>query len=139
MARDAPPDRCGRARMSRYAGAIDQGTTSTRFLIFDRRGATVGSAQREHEQIYPKPGWVEHNAAEIWRNTVSTISDALASAKLVPSDLISVGIANQRETALLWDRRTGEPFANAIVWQDTRTDNLVAGLCKDGGQDRLRE
>jgi glycerol kinase len=128
----------GSAGMSGYAGAIDQGTTSTRFLIFDRKGAIVGSAQKEHEQIYPKPGWVEHNAAEIWRNTVSTISDALASAKLVPPDLISVGIANQRETALLWDRRTGEPFANAIVWQDTRTDNLVAALSKDGGQDRLR-
>jgi glycerol kinase len=125
--------------MSGYAGAIDQGTTSTRFLIFDRKGAIAGSAQKEHEQIYPKPGWVEHDAAEIWRNTVSTISDALASAKLAPSDLVSVGIANQRETTLLWDRRTGQPLTNAIVWQDTRTDSLVAELCRHGGQDRLRE
>jgi glycerol kinase len=124
--------------MSRYAGAIDQGTTSTRFLIFDRQGAIAGSAQKEHEQIYPRPGWVEHNAAEIWRNTVSTILDALASAKLAPSDLIGIGITNQRETTLLWDRWTGEPLANAIVWQDTRTDRLVAELCKNGGQDRLR-
>ena len=124
--------------MSKYVGAIDQGTSSTRFLIFDRRGAIVGSAQKEHQQIYPKPGWVEHDAAEIWRNTVSTISEALRSARVTPSDLVSVGITNQRETVVLWDRLSGEPLANAIVWQDTRTDNLVAELCKDGGQDRLR-
>ncbi len=124
--------------MSRYVGAIDQGTSSTRFLIFDRRGAIVGSAQKEHQQIYPKPGWVEHDGAEIWRNTVSTISEALRSARVTPSDLVSVGITNQRETVVLWDRLSGEPLANAIVWQDTRTDNLVAELCKDGGQDRLR-
>ncbi len=124
--------------MGGYVGAVDQGTTSTRFLIFDRKGAVVGTAQKEHEQIYPKPGWVEHNATEIWRNTVATIEGALAAAKLASSDLVSVGITNQRETAVLWDRRTGEPLANAIVWQDTRTDGLVAELCRDGGQDRLR-
>jgi glycerol kinase len=125
--------------MGQYAGAIDQGTASTRFIIFDRQGAIAGSAQKEHEQIYPKPGWVEHNAAEIWRNTLSTIADALASADLVPRDLVSVGIANQRETTLLWDRRTGEPLSNARVWQDTRTANLVASLRAQGGQDRLRQ
>ena len=124
--------------MRGFVGAIDQGTTSTRFLIFDRKGAIVGSAQKEHEQIYPKPGWVEHNATEIWRNTVSTMADALASAALSASDLVSVGVTNQRETTLLWDRATGEPLSNAIVWQDTRTDRFVTELGKDGGQDRLR-
>ena len=124
--------------MRGYVGAIDQGTTSTRFLIFDRKGAIVGSAQKEHEQIYPKPGWVEHNATEIWRNTVSTMADALASAGLSASDLVSVGVTNQRETTLLWDSDTGEPLGNAIVWQDTRTDRFVTELGKDGGQDRLR-
>ena len=124
--------------MRGFVGAIDQGTTSTRFLIFDRKGAIVGSAQKEHEQIYPKPGWVEHNATEIWRNTVSTMADALASAGLSASDLVSVGVTNQRETTLLWDRATGEPLGNAIVWQDTRTDRFVTELGKDGGQDRLR-
>ena len=124
--------------MRGFVGAIDQGTTSTRFLIFDRKGAIVGSAQKEHEQIYPKPGWVEHNATEIWRNTVSTMADALASAGLSASDLFSVGVTNQRETTLLWDRSTGEPLGNAIVWQDTRTDRFVTELGKDGGQDRLR-
>ena len=124
--------------MRGFVGAIDQGTTSTRFLIFDRKGAIVGSAQKEHEQIYPKPGWVEHNATEIWRNTVSTMADALASAGLSASDLVSVGVTNQRETTLLWDRATGAPLSNAIVWQDTRTDRFVTELGKDGGQDRLR-
>ena len=124
--------------MRRFVGAIDQGTTSTRFLIFDRNGAIVGSAQKEHEQIYPKPGWVEHNATEIWRNTISTMADALASAGLSASDLVSIGVTNQRETTLLWDSSTGEPLGNAIVWQDTRTDRFVSELGKDGGQDRLR-
>ncbi len=124
--------------MRGFVGAIDQGTTSTRFLIFDRKGAIVGSAQKEHEQIYPKPGWVEHDATEIWRNTVSTMADALASAGLSASDLVSVGVTNQRETTLLWDSSTGEPLGNAIVWQDTRTDRFVTELSKEGGQDRLR-
>src|SRR5271165_6971913 len=124
--------------MGGYVGAIDQGTTSTRFLIFDRGGVIVGAAQKEHEQIYPRPGWVEHDAAEIWRNTLSTIEDALASAGLLPSDLVSVGVTNQRETALLWDKKTGEPLGNAIVWQDTRTASFVEDLCRHGGQDRLR-
>ncbi len=125
--------------MGKFVGAIDQGTTSTRFLIFDRKGAIVGSAQKEHEQLYPKPGWVEHNPMEIWRNTAATIADALAGAGLSASDLAAVGVANQRETTVLWDRRTGEPLDNAIVWQDTRTARLVTELSKEGGQDRLRE
>ncbi len=124
--------------MRGFVGAIDQGTTSTRFLIFDRKGVIVGAAQKEHEQIYPKPGWVEHNAAEIWRNTISTMADALASAGLSAADLASVGVTNQRESTLLWDRATGEPLGNAIVWQDTRTDRYVAELSREGGQDRLR-
>ncbi|MFZ1108234.1 MAG: glycerol kinase GlpK [Rhodomicrobium sp.] len=124
--------------MTKFVGAIDQGTTSTRFLIFDRKGAIVGSAQKEHEQLYPKPGWVEHNPMEIWRNTAATIADALAGAGLSASDLAAVGVANQRETTVLWDRRTGEPLYNAIVWQDTRTARLVTEFSKDGGQDRLR-
>ncbi|HZV20375.1 MAG TPA: glycerol kinase GlpK, partial [Hyphomicrobiales bacterium] len=124
--------------MSKYVGAIDQGTTSTRFIVFDRKGSVIASAQKEHEQIYPKPGWVEHNPIEIWRNTVAAVDDALASAGLLPHDLASIGVTNQRETTLLWHRRTGEPLTNAIVWQDTRTDELVAAYCADGGQDRLR-
>jgi glycerol kinase len=124
--------------LSRYVGAIDQGTTSTRCIVFDRKGGIIGAAQKEHEQIYPRPGWVEHSASEIWRNTASTIEEALASAKLTPKHLLSLGITNQRETTLLWDRRTGTPLYNAIVWQDTRTSEFVAELSKDGGQDRLR-
>lgn len=124
--------------MSRYVGAIDQGTTSTRFIIFDHKGTIISAAQKEHEQIYPKPGWVEHNAIEIWRNTVSTMEEALSSASLGAHDLSAIGIANQRETAVLWDSRTGMPLHNALVWQDTRTEGLVAELSRAGGQDRLR-
>lgn len=124
--------------MSKYVGSIDQGTTSTRFIVFDQKGAIVSVDQREHEQIYPKPGWVEHDAEEIWRNTQSVILGALRKAGLQASDLASVGITNQRETAVLWDRKTGKPLHNALVWQDTRTDRLVAEFAKEGGQDRLR-
>ncbi|WP_029003116.1 glycerol kinase GlpK [Azorhizobium doebereinerae] len=124
--------------MTKYVGAIDQGTTSTRFIVFDRKGRIVSTAQREHEQIYPRPGWVEHNPLEIWLNTRTVIFDALERRGLSPSDLAAVGVTNQRETALLWDRKTGEPLYNAIVWQDTRTDQLVARYAAEGGQDRLR-
>lgn len=124
--------------MSRFVGALDQGTTSTRFLIFDRRGDIVGSAQREHRQILPRPGWVEHDPLEILRNSEAVIADALAGTKLSPRDLASVGITNQRETAVLWRRATGEPIHNAIVWMDTRTDALAAQLAREGGPDRLR-
>ena len=122
----------------RYVGAIDQGTTSTRFIVFDRRGTIKALAQREHEQIFPKPGWVEHDAATIWHNTRLVIRDALKEAGLVAKDLAAVGITNQRETTLVWERATGKPLHNALVWQDTRVDALAAKFAKDGGRDRFR-
>jgi glycerol kinase len=125
--------------MARYVGAIDQGTTSTRFIIFDRAGATIASAQKEHRQIFPQPGWVEHDPAEIWRNTREVIAEALIRADIQPRDLAAVGITNQRETTLLWERETGRAVHNALVWQDTRTDALVAEFSADGGQDRFRD
>jgi glycerol kinase len=125
--------------MPAYVGAIDQGTTSTRFIIFDRAGKIIAQAQREHEQIYPRPGFVEHDASEIWRNTRLVIADALSRARLSPRDLAAIGITNQRETTLLWDRRSGTPLHNALVWQDTRSDALVAEFVRDGGKDRLRD
>src|SRR5688572_1117073 len=119
-------------------GAIDQGTSSTRFIIFDDSSRIVALSQMEHAQIYPRPGWVEHDPLEIWRNTQAMIEQALDRKGLKPSDLVAVGITNQRETTLLWDRRTGEPVHNALVWQDTRVDSLVADFARDGGPDRLR-
>jgi glycerol kinase len=124
--------------MTRYVGAIDQGTTSTRFIVFDRTGETIASAQMEHRQIYPQPGWVEHDPKEIWRNTQSVIAEALRSASLTHRDLAAIGITNQRETTLMWDRATGEPVHNAVVWQDTRVDPLVAEYARDSGKDRFR-
>ena len=124
--------------MTRYVGAIDQGTTSTRFIVFDRTGATVAMAQREHRQIYPQPGWVEHDATEILANTLAVIAEALLGAGLSARDLVAVGITNQRETTVLWDRATGAPVHNALVWQDTRVDPLVAEYSREGGQDRFR-
>ena len=124
--------------MTRFIGAIDQGTTSSRFIVFDRAGDTIATAQMEHQQIYPQPGWVEHDPAEIWRNTQTVIADALRGADLTPRDLAAVGITNQRETTLLWDRATGQPVHNALVWQDTRVDPLVTEYSRDGGQDRFR-
>jgi len=124
--------------MSQYVGAIDQGTTSSRFIIFDRQGEMVSIDQREHEQIYPRAGWVEHNPAEIWRNTQTVIQGALAKKGLTPADVASVGVTNQRETTVIWNRRTGEAMHNALVWMDTRTDDLVREFTRDGGQDRLR-
>ena len=124
--------------MSKYVGAIDQGTTSSRFMVFDQQGTVVAVAQREHRQIYPKPGWVEHDAAEIWRNTEAVISEALQRGGLKPGELAAVGITNQRETTVLWDRNTGVPLHHALVWQDTRTAELVAAYAREGGQDRFR-
>ncbi|MBV8458267.1 MAG: glycerol kinase GlpK [Acetobacteraceae bacterium] len=121
-----------------YIGAIDQGTTSSRFIVFDRRGAIVSVAQKEHRQIYPKPGWVEHDPVEIMETTHEVIGAALGRADLSMEDLAAVGITNQRETTLLWDRATGRPLHNAVVWQDTRVDRLVAAFARDGGQDRFR-
>jgi glycerol kinase len=124
--------------MAQYAAAIDQGTTSTRFMVFDHAGQVVSVAQKEHEQIYPKPGWVEHDALEIWERTQEVIREGLSKGGLSPSDLAAVGITNQRETAVVWDRNTGRPVHNAIVWQDTRTDRICDQLAAEGGQDRFR-
>jgi glycerol kinase len=122
--------------MADYIGAIDQGTTSTRFIVFDRDGQIVTSDQREHEQITPKAGWVEHDAKEVWTRTREVIGGALANSDLEASDIAAVGITNQRETTVVWDRETGEPVYNAIVWQDTRTDAIVREL---GDVDQLRD
>lgn len=125
--------------MTQFVGAIDQGTTSSRFIVFDKRGAIRAVAQKEHRQIYPRPGWVEHDPLEILANSREVIGAALARAHLTASDLAGVGITNQRETSLLWDRATGRPLCNALVWMDTRTDDLVQHYLRDGGQDRFRD
>jgi glycerol kinase len=122
-----------------YVAAIDQGTASSRCLIFDKSGRIVSVAQKEHQQFFPRPGWVEHDAEEIWRNVEEVVRDAVDEAQLKPSDLVAVGIANQRETTLVWDRESGVPVHNAINWQDTRTDHLTRELGGDVGQDRFRE
>ncbi len=124
--------------MKKYIGAIDQGTTSTRFMVFDHAGQIVASTQEEHEQIYPQPGWVEHDALQIWSNTQRTIQRTLAQADLKAENLAGLGITNQRETTVVWDRATGRPIHNAIVWQDTRTSQICSGLAESGGQDRFR-
>jgi glycerol kinase len=121
-----------------YVGAIDQGTTSTRFMVFDQAGRVVAVAQKEHEQIYPKAGWVEHDALEILRRTEEVIADALRQRGLRAPDLAAIGITNQRETTVVWERNTGKPIANAIVWQDTRVADDVKRLSASGGQDRFR-
>jgi glycerol kinase len=121
-----------------YIGAIDQGTTSTRFMVFDKSGRVVAVSQKEHEQIFPKPGWVEHDALEILRRTQEVIGDALGQRGLRASDLAAIGITNQRETTVLWERKTGKPVANAIVWQDTRVAEDVSRFASTGGQDRFR-
>ncbi len=124
--------------MANYIGAIDQGTTSSRFIVFDRSGRVVTIAQKEHEQIYPKPGWVEHSAEEIWQRTREVIAEAMTKGGLAPKDLAAIGITNQRETTVVWNRKTGKPVANALVWQDTRVADYVSELAKTGGQDRFR-
>jgi glycerol kinase len=125
--------------MDQYIGAVDLGTTSNRFIIFDRQGRIVGVDQKEHEQIFPKPGWVEHDPMEIWENTRSVIRGALGKTGIRGSDIAAIGITNQRETAVVWNRRSGQPYTNAIVWQCTRTDAICNDLMADGGQDRFRE
>lgn len=124
--------------MAGYIGAIDQGTTSTRFIVFDRSGGIVASAQREHQQIYPRPGWVEHDPDEIWRCTQKVIQEAMEAGALRPGDLAAIGITNQRETTVAWFRKSGMPVYNAIVWQDTRIGPRVAAFAASGGQDRYR-
>lgn len=125
--------------MASYVAAIDQGTSSSRCILFDRAGTVVGSGQREHAQHHPRAGWVEHDAREILARVREVIADALAAASASASDVAAVGITNQRETTVLWDRRSGEPVHNAIVWQDVRTAPLVQELAGDAGRDRLRE
>lgn len=124
--------------MARYVGAIDQGTTSSRFIIFDEHGRIVAMDQKEHAQIYAKPGWVEHDPMEIWGNTQDVIRGALAKSGIKGSELAAIGITNQRETTVVWDRFTGQPYHNAIVWQCTRTHEICKALMAEGGQDRFR-
>ena len=124
--------------MANYIGAVDQGTTSTRFIVFDRGGRVVSMAQKEHEQIYPNPGWVEHNPTEVWQRTREVIAEAMTNGKLQPQDLAAIGITNQRETTVVWNRKTGSALTNALVWQDTRVADYVSELAKAGGQDRFR-
>ena len=125
--------------MAQYAAALDQGTTSSRAMVFDHSGRVVAVSQKEHEQIYPKPGWVEHDPKEIWARTQEVMDEALDAANASADDISGLGITNQRETTVVWDRNTGEPVMNAIVWQDTRTDKLVDELSRDGGQNRFQE
>lgn len=125
--------------MADYVLAIDQGTTSTRAIIFDKKGSIVSVGQMEHEQIFPKAGWVEHDPKEIWNNTREVIGSALSKANLTRHSIAAVGITNQRETAVVWDRNTGEPVYNAIVWQDTRTQPIVDRLAADGGVERFKK
>src|SRR5258706_13374006 len=124
--------------MSKWLAAIDQGTTSSRCIVFDARGSVVTVAQKEHRQIFPRPGWVEHDPLEIWRNVEEVIARAVEQAKLSPRDCASIGITNQRETSLVWNKRTGQPLSNAIVWQDTRVSELVSRYAAEGHQDRVR-
>jgi glycerol kinase len=123
----------------RFVAAIDQGTASSRCMVFDRRARIVSVAQKEHRHYFPRPGWVEHDPEEIWRNVLEVVNEALAKAELSSTDLSALGIANQRETTVLWDRRTGTPVHNAINWEDTRTDQLCRELAGDAGQNRFRE
>ncbi|MGI8578847.1 MAG: glycerol kinase GlpK [Nocardioidaceae bacterium] len=124
--------------MDQYIAAIDQGTTSTRCMIFDKSASVVAVSQMEHEQIFPRAGWVEHDAEEIWRNTREVVSEAVGRTNAGPKQVAAIGITNQRETALVWDKTTGKPVYNAIVWQDTRTQKICDELAKDGGNDRYK-
>ena len=125
--------------MPKYIAAIDQGTTSTRFMIFDHSGNVVAVDQKEHQQIFPKPGWVEHDPLEIWSRTQEVMKGALQKSGVQSVEIAAIGVTNQRETTIVWDRNTGQPVYNAIVWQDTRTDVICAKLAKEGGQDRFRK
>jgi glycerol kinase len=124
---------------NRYIAAIDQGTASSRCLVFDERARIVSVGQKEHRHIFPRPGWVEHDPVEIWRNVREVVREALGKAQLMLEDLVALGITNQRETTVIWDRDTGEPVHNALNWQDTRTDHLIRELAADAGQDRFRD
>ena len=123
----------------KYIAAIDQGTTSTRCMLFNHGGEVVSIDQKEHQQIFPQAGWVEHDALEIWERTQEVCRGALQKGNIDPTDIGAIGITNQRETALVWDRHTGQPYYNAIVWQDTRTKDICDQLANQGGQDRFRD
>src|SRR6202522_1039229 len=128
----------GGEQLAEFVASIDQGTTSTRCIIFDRDGAEVGRHQLEHEQILPRAGWVEHNPIEIWERTTSVLMSTLNATNLSSEDIVALGITNQRETTLVWNRHTGRPYYNAIVWQDTRTDRIASALDRDGRGDVIR-
>jgi glycerol kinase len=125
--------------MAGYIASIDQGTTSTRCMIFNEKGEVMGNHQLEHSQIYPQPGWVEHNPNEIWARTQDVIVEAMRNAGARAEDIVAIGVTNQRETTVVWDKTTGKIFYNAIVWQDTRTDKIIQELGKDGGQNRFQQ
>src|ERR1044071_6735229 len=125
--------------MSHYILALDQGTTSSRSIVFDKHGSIVSTAQKEFRQIFPQPGWVEHDAEEIWSTQFGTMAEAVAKANITMKQVAGIGITNQRETTVVWDRNTGKPIHNAIVWQDTRTDSIINELAHESGQDRFRE
>jgi glycerol kinase len=127
------------AEMPKYIAAIDQGTTSTRCILFNQSGSPVSADQREHDQIFPQPGWVEHDPLQIWARVQAVVQGALQRAGVGPDALAAIGITNQRETTIVWNRKTGQPYHNAIVWQDTRTDKICTALALEGGQDRFRE
>jgi glycerol kinase len=124
--------------MGKFIAAIDQGTSSTRCILFDHEGSAVQTAQREHRQIYPQPGWVEHDPIEIWQRTQEVIQEVLAAGNIKPGEIAAIGVTDQRETTLIWNRNTGQPYYNAIVWQDTRTKQICDDLASEGGQDRFR-
>jgi glycerol kinase len=124
--------------MPKFIASIDQGTTSTRCILFDHSGQARAVAQKEHQQIFPKPGWVEHDPMEIWERTREVVSGVIAQAQITPGDIAALGITNQRETTLVWDKLTGKPYYNAIVWQDTRTKEICDRLIQEGGIDRFR-
>ncbi len=124
--------------MTKVIAAIDQGTTSTRCILFDHEGMIVSISQREHKQIFPKPGWVEHDPLEIWQNTKIVLEESVQKTALAVHDIAAIGVTNQRETAIIWNRRTGIPYYNAVVWQDTRTAEICKRLGGDFGQDRFR-
>ena len=128
-----------RDAVATYAAAIDQGTTGTRFMIFGHEGQVIASAYREHKQIYPQPGWVEHDALEIWDVTRHVMSAAFQESGIQPQELLGIGVANQRETTVVWDRTTGRPLYNAIVWQCTRTRDICQTLIAQGLEPTIRE
>ena len=121
--------------MSKYVGSIDLGTTSVRFILFDKKGNIFGSEQKEHRQIFPKPGWVEHDPLEIWKNTCSVIKEVMGKPCVSVASIDSIGITNQRETSVVWNRKTGKPYYNAIVWQCTRTDDICKNLLAETGEE----